>query len=839
MTDPNSMKYVCIHGHFYQPPRENPWLEAIEREDSAVPFHDWNERIHCECYRANTAARLVDDTNRILTLRNNYKFLSFNFGPTLIRWIEHHDPLTYRAIIEADKDSCRRFDGHGNAMAQSYNHLIMPLANHRDKITQVLWGIRDFEWRFGRRPEGMWLAETAVDRETLQVMAEAGIKFTVLSPFQASRWRFFGKRTWEDAGDGKIPTGRPYRYDCGNGKEITLFFYDAALARGIAFEKLLGHSSNLLQGIDTSFAARSSRDEEPWLVHTATDGESYGHHFKFGDMALAAAFRELEQQPQTRICNYSSFLASFPPRAQVEIFEKTAWSCSHGLGRWQEDCGCHLGGEPGWNQKWRGPLRRALNFLRDAMAEHYEKEMSRICQDPWAARNDYIDVLLDPGRFRDDFILRHAGSDLGQDTVQRALQLLEMQRCSMLMFTSCGWFFDEISGLESVMILKYASRALQLAEKTGLTGLEPTFLKLLEKAPSNVPEYANGAKVYLEKVKPEVVSGERIVASYAIQTLAKAANHQYKLYTYGISPQNEENLGATPAPCLYGHVRVADTRTLEEEAYVYAVVHFGALDFRCSVKPYGGGREYGSILRSLQQAVEEQNTVGMMRVLDDSFGKRSFSLHDMFKDLRSASAIEISQKMMSAYTELYRHLYQVSRPMIQSLRQWNIQVPADLQVVVKRVLSDEVAELVKDLLIHERETTRKSRSWQDSDFFYRAHIGRLHSVLKDAHSWGLVLQMTKATTDLGNALVRTLLKLRETFGPGEAGKFYRLIHVCRSLGVKPELWRLQTLYFDLVGKLTANGKAAGQAEQMMEFWREMDDFLECRFARFFSGDSLE
>jgi len=542
-------KYVCIHGHFYQPPRENPWLDAVEREESAAPSHDWNERIHMECYRANTAARLVDEKNRVLRLRNNYQSLSFNFGPTLLRWMEGHDPESYRRIVQADRDSHGR-SGHGNAVAQAYNHMILPLACLRDQVTQVRWGIRDFEHRFGRKPEGMWLPETAVSRETLEVLAEEGIRFTILSPSQASRWRFLHETGWRDARDGTIPTGRAYRFDCGRGRVIHLFFYDAELARGIAFERLLEHSSRLLDRIRHSFDHRACDPQEPWLVHSATDGESYGHHFKFGDMALAAAFQELDRDPSSQVLNYGQFLARFPTTAEADIVENTAWSCAHGLGRWERDCGCRIGDGPGLHQKWRAPLRKALNRLRDALALHYEREMGRLCPDPWEARNDYIGVVLDPAAGRQEFLDRHARAGPANSDLPRFFQLLEMQRCSMLMFTSCGWFFDDISGLESVILLKYAARAMQLARMTGSAPLEDSFLQLLEKAPGNRKEFANGAEVYRKKVLPEVVEFDRVVANHAVRSPAKTHSPGYRLYCWQILPQKEEDLGSYPARSL-------------------------------------------------------------------------------------------------------------------------------------------------------------------------------------------------------------------------------------------------------------------------------------------------
>ncbi|MGV8075611.1 MAG: DUF3536 domain-containing protein [Syntrophobacteraceae bacterium] len=833
MTNAATRKYVCIHGHFYQPPRENPWLHELEKEESAAPYHDWNERINSECYRANTAARVVDESNRVLNIDNNYKWLSFNFGPTLLTWIEKHDPLTYRSIINADKESCERFHGHGNAIAQAYNHLIMPLAGRRDKITQVLWGIRDFERRFGRSPEGMWLGETAVDRETLEILAEAGIKFTILSPFQADRWRFPDKASgWQDARDGKIPTGRPYLYRCGEGKAIHIFFYDGSLAKEIAFSRLLEHSSRLLNRIGAAFEYRDQSGNDPWLINVATDGESYGHHFKFGDMALTAAFRELEHDPTTQIINYAAFLAAFPVNAEVEIIERTAWSCSHGLGRWESDCGCRTGGEPGWQQKWRAPLREAMDYLRDRLAEHFEREMALLTKDPWEARNEYIKVMLDPENEMLEFRHKFIRPGLSAENEYRFFELLEMQRSAMFMYTSCGWFFADIGGIESVIILRHAARAIQLAAQTGASPLEPGFINILEKAPSNHPAYANGAEVYLKKAKSETVTMERVVANYAIQSLARTSDRNPQIYSYNITPLKEYDLGPNPVPSLLGHVKARDNRTLREDSYTYAVIHFGGLDFRCSVRP-GTDPNDDSILKALQESVEGQNTVKMNRILDEVFGPVFFRLHDVFSDLRSNIALKISRKVLSSYTDFQRHFYSIYQPLMISFRQWKMRIPSDLRAAVKRVLSDEAAQLVGDIIAHEQQISSDHGSWRDTDFFYRAHLGRLHSILKDARSWEVELHLGQLSTRLGGILVENLKTLSQNLDTTKLGEIARLLNVCRTLGVKPELWRLQTLYFQFTQNALKDREGIQRIENLNEFLAELDEFLACRFARFF------
>ncbi len=838
MSDLSEKKYVCVHAHFYQPPRENPWIEEIEREDSAAPYHDRNERIHLECYRANTAARLVDERNRILNLVNNYRYLSFNFGPTLISWIERHHPWVYKNILDADRHSVDALGGHGNAMAQVYNHIIMPLANRRDKLTQIRWGIADFKHRFGRAPEGMWLAETAVDRETLELLAQEGIKFTILSPYQALRWRFQKADTrWREASGGAIPTGRAYRYPCPGGKDLHIFFYDSALAHGIAFDRLLEHSSRFLGQIDRSWSERAPTGE-PWLVNTATDGETYGHHFKFGDMALASAFNALRGDPSARIVNYGWFLDTFPVVAEVEIIERTAWSCAHGVGRWSDDCGCHLGGEPGWNQKWRAPLRQAFDYLRDALAEHFQTRMGELCnQDPWELRDGYIEAILDrkgPGGER--FLASRLGAKARSVEAVRFLQLLEMQRFALFMYTSCGWFFDEISQLEAVLVLKYAAMAIDLAARTGSPDLLPAFLKLLEAAPSNLPEYANGAKVFTTKVVSEQVDMERVAASYAIESLS--TRRQIRIYAYEVLPQKEEDLAAGPINCQYGLVRVKDQRTLEERDFIYAVVHFSGLDFRCSVKsPLQG--DYDSILDALQNAIEEQSTIKLVRVLDDKFGPDYYGLEHVLKDLRARISLEIGAKALEVWTALHRSLFASHKPLLLSLRQWGIKIPADLEAAMQRVLSEEVELLAEKLIAHEMEPAHPGAPWDSTDFYFRVHMARLDAVWEETKSWGVPPDLEHVSGKLGGFLVELFLKLTNTFDEADAGRLFRLLGLCRKMGVSPRAWKLQTLYFDFVTKGVENPALPAKINRIEAFAKELDTMLNCRFsAMFYEGEPL-
>ena len=473
------MTALIIHGHFYQPPRENPWTGEVEAEPNAAPYHDWNERIYAECYAPNASV-------------NNYARISFNFGPTLLSWLERHHPDTYQHILTADRESAAQRGGHGNAIAQAYGHAILPLCNERDRLTQVVWGIADFRFRFGREPEALWLPETAANDATLALLVEQGLRYVILAPEQAKRVRVDSE--WVDVSGGKVDTTRAYRFEHpgGSGRSIAVFFYDGSLARAIAFEKALTSSRGLVE----RFVHAAQRGD---LVNVATDGETYGHHFKFGDLGLAHALGVEARQAGFWITNYGEYLDRKSAESVVEIEngpagEGSSWSCAHGVSRWARDCGCHTGGEAGWNQAWRDPLRVALNFLRDDAALKFEA--NGLLRDPWAARNDYVSVLLDP-QAKEDFLARHAVGTLNEAERVRVFQLLEMQRSALLMFTSCGWFFSDLAGIETIHVLRHAARVIGLQEQLGFDVPRKQFLELLANAKSNRPDKGNGADIFV------------------------------------------------------------------------------------------------------------------------------------------------------------------------------------------------------------------------------------------------------------------------------------------------------------------------------------------------------
>ncbi len=491
---------LIIHGHFYQPPRENPWTGKIDRQDSAYPYHDWNERIHDECYGSNAFAHIIGDRHAVGRTINNYENLSFNFGPTLLSWLEIHHPRTYARVLQADRTSITQHHGHGNAIAQAYGHAILPLCNARDQLTQVEWGLADFRFRFGREPESIWLPETAANDETLELLIDKGLRYAILAPGQAEAVQARDGE-WHSVADNNVDTSRPYRYlhRDGSGRSLALFFYDGPLARGIAFEHALVSSEVLVHAFRQAAIGG--------MVNVATDGETYGHHFKFGDLTLAHALTIEAKQQQFAVMNYGEFLAEHSPEAEVRIKpgpdgEGTSWSCAHGLGRWLRDCGCHTGGEAGWNQKWRAPLRAALDFLRDEAARQFELVGGDLFADPWVARNNYIELILDHGRSREEFLNRHARSELSPPDQVRALTLMEIQRNSLLMYTSCGWFFTELSGIETIQIMKYAARLIELMDELGLPSPRALFLEMIAEARSNIPAFGSGADVYLRNAEP-------------------------------------------------------------------------------------------------------------------------------------------------------------------------------------------------------------------------------------------------------------------------------------------------------------------------------------------------
>ena len=632
-------RYICIHGHFYQPPRENPWLETVETQDSAAPYHDWNERVCAECYATNGAARSVNNKNQIIRIVNNYARMSFNFGPTLMSWLKENAPRTYRMILEGERRSRKVNKGHSSAVAQVYNHIIMPLANQRDKVTQIRWGIADYVSHYGSVPEGMWLSETAVDSESLELLAQHGVKFTILAPSQCKRIRPLKEGAtdsdpaWTTPLANSVDTSRPYLMRFESGVSIAIFFYDGPTSRAIAFEGLLNSGEAFAARLKAGFDDRA----QPQLESVATDGESYGHHHRHGEMALAYAVKLLEQDKSVRLTNYANFLEQFPPEWECEIVENTSWSCAHGVERWRADCGCN-GGKPGFNQKWRAPLRQALDELRDAITPLTEEEGSKLFTDVWAARDAYITVILDRNEHQADrFLLEHQQHPLSSTERVRAMQLMEMQRHAQLMYTSCGWFFDDISGIETVQVIAYAARALQLARELfgeRAAEFEPAFLTALAEAKSNVVTAGDGARIYKEKVLPLQLGLEQVAAHYAISSIFSSFAEETELFCYRVRRISYEVFTSGRGRLALGRAHITSAITGKAQAFSFAVLHFGDQNITAAVKPYidEEAAQFETFVQQTSEQVQRADFPDVIRLIDRYYGHVDYSLTSLFSD---------------------------------------------------------------------------------------------------------------------------------------------------------------------------------------------------------------
>jgi alpha-amylase/alpha-mannosidase (GH57 family) len=627
-------RFVCIHGHFYQPPRENPWLETVETQDSAAPYHDWNERICAECYATNGAARIVNNKNQITRIVNNYARISFNLGPTLLSWVKENAPRTYRMILDGERRSRKNFKGHSSAMAQVYNHIIMPLADRRDKITQIRWGIADYQSHYGLPPEGMWLAETAADTESLELLAQHGIKFTVLAPHQCKRVRpLKDGGDWTNTPNANADTTRPYTIRFDSGVSMAIFFYDGPTSRAIAFEGLLNSGDNLAGRLKAGFHDNA----QPQLVHVATDGESYGHHHKHGEMALAYALRLLEQDKVVKLANYGTYLAQFPPEYECQIVDNTSWSCVHGVERWRSDCGCN-GGRAGWNQAWRAPLRKALDELRDALAPLTEREGAKLFKDVWMARDAYIEVVLDRSpETVDHFLREHQHHRLTEMERVRALELMEMQRHAQLMYTSCGWFFDDISGIETVQIIAYAARVLQVAQLlfgAQAAGLETAFLESMILARSNDPRAGDGARIYKEKVSALELGLEQVGAHYAISSIFSSFAEETELFCYNVQRLSYDIFTSGRGRLALGRVRITSIITGERQCFSFAVLHFGDQNITAAVKAYADAdaASFEAFMAQAAQHVLRADFPEVIRLIDRYYGHVDYSLTSLFTD---------------------------------------------------------------------------------------------------------------------------------------------------------------------------------------------------------------
>jgi alpha-amylase/alpha-mannosidase (GH57 family) len=789
-------RYICIHGHFYQPPRENAWLEHIETQDSAYPYHDWNERVAAECYATNAASRILDKEGCITHIVNNYSKISFDFGPTLLTWMEKNTPDVYQAIVEADREAQHTFSGHGSALAQPYNHVIMPLANQRDRYTQVIWAIRSFEHSFGRKPEGMWLPETAVDLETLDVLAELGIKFTILAPHQASRVRKIDTDGWNDTRNAAIDTRMAYEITLPSRRKLNIFFYDDTIARSVAFEDLLKSGDNFACRLVDAF---SEEAQYPQLVNIATDGETYGHHHRFGEMALAFALHHIETAQLARITNYGEYLEKHPPIYEVEIIENTSWSCSHGIERWQSDCGCNGGRDPKWNQAWRAPLREAFDCLRDYLVPKYAEMAGTFLKDPWAARDDYIEVVLDRSRENiQSFFEWNCTRQLSESETVTVLKLLELQRNAMLMYTSCGWFFDELSGIETVQVIQYAGRVIQLARDLFGGDVESQFLERLELAKSNIPEYGNGRRIYERFVKPAEVDLTKVAAHFAVSSLFEQYCGQARIYCYGISIDDYHVAAAGKPRLAVGRVEVTSDITRELARLSFGVLHLGDHNVNAAVGEYKEEKDYQAMLHELTQTFSGADFPEVIRLLDKHFGTSTYSIKNLFLDEQRKVLDSILESALSGIEAAYHQVYERYYPPMRFLSDLGNPIPRSFQTAAEFILNSEL---------------RKAVSGDSLD------PERIASILDETRRWNVQLDTEGLSYLLQHTLEGMMASLVSTPENIESlKKLLAAVQMLRTLPFRVDLWKVQNLYHKTLESTYRRLQISGEQGEAAREW---------------------
>lgn len=789
---------ICLHGHFYQPPRENPWIEEIEQQDSAAPFHDWNERIHYECYLPNSRARAIDGKGKIVEIVNNFERSSFNFGPTLLSWLETKHPVTYKSIVAADKASCKFHNGHGNAIAQVYSHMIMPLANLRDKRTQVRWGMEDFRHRFGREPESIWLPETACNEATLEVLVEENIKFIILSPYQARAVRPIDGGEWKEVMGGHINPRHPYRCFLKNNpsRYIDIFFYDGPISKAVGFDNLLADARHFIDRLQSAIVD----SDEPQLIHIGTDGETYGHHKAYGDRVLAyLTYVEIPRRG-FKLVNYGQFLEEHPPKHEVRLIEGengegTAWSCAHGVSRWKDHCGCRGGGPANWTQHWRKPLRWALDWLRDELARVYEKEGAKYLKDVWDARDDYIRVVLDRSeKTIRAFFYKHAPHELNREEVTACLKLLEMQRCLMLMYTSCGWFFSEISGIETVQILQYAARAVELGEEVSGANYEKEFLEHLALAKSNMEIYKDGRGVYEKLVKPAVATLHHIVSYYAICSIFEdyyAKTDLVKMYAYNLHIMHQRKEFFGTITMNFGRVKVVSQTTLEEQDLVFVVVQIGFYDFRCSVLPYKAVQDFEKLEKDLFDGLYQLPILDLSKKIDSYFGESYYAL----KDLRLGDRVNIINRLthetIEKVSNFYENIYEENLRMNEIYRSINVPIPVEFRYATEHTLGKRLLEAVKE--------------WGNQGFLSK-RANPIYRVMESANSLDVRVQKEPVVQYLSSMLTHCVREFIKELKPESLEKALAILRLGKRIEVFLDKREAQDNLFAFIKSLQGEGQ---------------------------------
>ncbi len=776
---------LIIHGHFYQPPRENPWTGLVDAEASAAPFHDWNARIHHECYRPNGFARVYDEANAVLRVVDNYRHMSFNFGPTLASWLEEHEPATYRRVIDADRTSASEHGGHGNAIAQAYNHAILPLLNERDLRTQIRWGLTDFRHRFGRDAEGLWLPETACDHRTLGALIDEGMRFAILAPGQASRIK--DAEGWRAVT--QIDPGQPYRYlhPDGSGRSLSLFFYDGSVSLGIAFEGLLTSSRAFVDRLERASGGSGT------LVHAVTDGESYGHHHRHGERCLAYALTTEAPRRGFWVTNYGEWLDHVPATVEVDIElgpdgRGSSWSCAHGVGRWYRDCGCHTGGKHGWNQRWRTPLRLALDGLRDEAAEFFESAAGDLCTDPWALRDDAIKLFSNRAANRAGFLQRHGLERHGDAKRARLFAVLEQQRNAMTMYTSCGWFFSDPSGLEAVQVLRYAGKLIEQLREEGAPDPEARFLEVLAEVQSNHPERGNGADIYREAVRGSRVTPQALAAHVSMRRFAadsratNRAGHQ----RYEVAYERSEE-GGRMRICL-SHLVFTDDATGRKSEFACCAMHFGGIDLHCLVKAFPGADPFQQSEARILVAVRSGSLLTALRVVQEELGPAAFGIESVLPSERESLSQALFSVLRERYAAHFETVWRDSEGTISSFQNAGLPMPAELRAATELALGRRF----EDALF-----TRPGEELLASG--YKAVL----EIAEQARAFGCRIPTETSRHKIETAILRNLRRVaagvdevQNTGGVTPLAAALALLEVAGKLGLELDIERAQELIYD-------------------------------------------
>jgi alpha-amylase/alpha-mannosidase (GH57 family) len=784
-------------------------LEDVELQDSAHPYHNWNEKITEECYRQNAASRILGPNKKIIDIVNNYSKISFDFGPTLLIWLEKNDPEVYNGIIEADRKNAEVFSGHGAAIAQAYNHIIMPLANIRDKHTQVAWGIWDFEHHFGRKPEGMWLPETAVDLESLEVLAEHGIRFTILAPHQAHRLRRVGGKQWKNIEQGKVDTTVPYLCRLPSGRDINLFFYNESVAKSVSHGDLLRNGEAFAKNL-VGILAKSPKEAQ--LAHIATDGETYGHHHRHADMALAYCLHYIEYNKLAEITVYGEYLEKFPPVYEIEISENTSWSCSHGIERWRSNCGCCYGRYPSGTQQWRAPLREAVDCLRERLVSVYETKVAQYVPDPWDLRNKYISVINDRSAENiSSFLLSSIGKQPAYDEKVMLLKLLEIERNALLMYTSCGWFFDDICGIETVQIMQYAARAMQLAKEVGGEDFESGFKDILEKAPTNAKEFDNGRQVYEALIQPNIIDLNRVGAHMAVSSIFEEYPHETDVYCYSAKTELYERLDAGIQTLATGRATLESHITLERHLVDFVALYFGDYNLIAAVNAQMSDDAFFDMRESLKNAFDKGDITEVMCLMNISFGKNSYSLWHLFKDEQRRILYELLETTWQEIEASFRHIYEHNYTIMQIMCGMNIPLPTALSVPAEFIVNEDLCRVIQD---------------------DNANLNRLQTLADEADKLSLQLDKETLRFEASRKINRLMRRLEDE--PGNVNLLETIetaIKILLNLITKLDLQAAQNVFFAISKQIypEMNEKAdSGQAtaKKWVEHFRNLAHYLD-------------